>query len=53
MATLAASFSLVFEQLKVVNPQVELVTKGINPYYKVVGGEILIPEGIDEDEEEE
>lgn len=52
MVSLGVGFSTTIKQIKVVNPQVELVTKGINPYYKVVAGEIIILEGVEDEEEE-
>lgn len=49
MATLDVGFTTAVEQLEVFNPEVELVTKGISLYYKVVAGEFVIPEGVDDE----
>lgn len=51
--TLGARFKAAVEQLKVVNPEVDLVTMGTNPLFNLVDGEIVIPEGFVNEEEEE
>lgn len=52
MGTLFVGFKTEVEQLKIVNPEVELVTKGISPYYLIVDGKIQTTSGdVDWDEE--
>lgn len=53
MNTMEVGFKAVVEKLQVVNPKVNYVTKGIAPYYKVVGKEIVVPEGFNEEDEQE
>lgn len=52
MGTLSVGFKTAVELLKIVNPKVELVTRGISPYYLVVDGKIqATPSNSDWDEE--
>lgn len=48
MAVLAVGFKTAIEQLKIVNPGVELVTKGISKFYKVFDGNIQLTSGNDD-----
>lgn len=52
-ATLAVGFKTEVEQLKIVNPEVDMVTKGISPYYTAVEDKIQFTSDNDDWDAEE
>lgn len=42
VGTLATDFKTAVEKLKIVNPKVDMVTKGIIPYYLILDGKIQV-----------
>lgn len=51
---MGVDFNVAVEQLRVVNPDVDIVTKGTDPFYRMVNGKITVPEDlVNEDNQEE
>lgn len=50
---MCVSFNVVVEQLRVVNPDVNLAIEGTDLFYRVVDGKIVIPEELANEDDQE